>query len=321
MLEIFIILSFSFFLVLNLKLSINIWPFFLIALISLIMPTALDYLNYIVFRKEGMKKQKTFERNFSVLQGSLLRGIIGIIFLPHKAYICLNAILKTLYRMYISKENLLEWTTSEEAEHILKTNLVSFYKQMIINVIFSIIYIILLSSCNNLLVKIVGYILAFVWIIGPWISWIISKKYKEKSGDEKLSKEEKEYILDVAKRTWNFFETYINKENNYLPPDNYQEDRKNKIVNRTSSTNIGLGLLSIISAYDLAYIDEEKCMDLLEKSLNSITNLSKWNGHLYNWYNTKTLEPLVPRYVSSVDSGNFIRISLYLKEIFRRKRR
>ena len=311
MLEIFIISSFLFFLILNLQFNINIWPFLLIALISLIMPMILDYLNYIIFRKEGMRKQKSFEKNFSVLQGSFLRAIIGISLLPHKAYICLNAILKTLYRMYVSKENLLEWTTSEEAEHILKTNLISFYKQMLINVIFGIIFIILLSCCNNLVVKILGYILAFLWIIGPWVSWKISKKYKEKFGEEKLSKEEKEYILEVGQRTWHFFDTYINKENNYLPPDNFQEDRKNKIVNRTSSTNIGLGLLAIISAYDLEYIDEEKCMDLLEKSLNSIVGLSKWNGHLYNWYNTKTLEPLIPRYVSSVDSGNFIRISLY----------
>ena len=91
-----------------------------------------------------------------------------------------------------------------------------------------------------------------------------------------------------------------------MPPDNYQGDRKPKIVNRTSSTNIGLGMLSIISAYDLGFESLEDTVNLLEKMVNTVNCLSKWNGHLYNWYNIETLEPLIPRFVSSVDSGNLI---------------
>ena len=106
----------------------------------------------------------------------------------------------------------------------------------------------------------------------------------------------------------------MNKENNYLPPDNYQEDRRNKIVNRTSSTNIGLGLLAVVSGFDLGYASLEETMLLLEKTMNTIDKLEKWNGHLYNWYNTKTLEPLYPRYVSTVDNGNFIGYLYTLKE-------
>ena len=106
----------------------------------------------------------------------------------------------------------------------------------------------------------------------------------------------------------------MNEENNYLPPDNYQEDRRNKIVNRTSSTNIGLGLLAVVSAFDLGYNTLDNTMQLLEKSMNTIENLPKWKGHLYNWYNTKTLEPLYPRYVSTVDNGNFIGYLFTLKQ-------
>ena len=79
-----------------------------------------------------------------------------------------------------------------------------------------------------------------------------------------------------------------------------------KLRGRTSTTNIGLGLISIISAYDLKYIDLKEAIDLIYKSLNTISKLQKWNGHLYNWYNTKTLEPLIPKYISTVDNGNFI---------------
>ena len=121
-------------------------------------------------------------------------------------------------------------------------------------------------------------------------------------------------MLNIGKKTWQFFEDNINELNNFLPPDNYQEDRKEKIAYRTSSTNIGLGLLTVCSAYDLKYIDLNKCIDLLSKMLQTISKMPKWEGHLYNWYNTKTLEPLIPRYISTVDSGNFVGYLYTLKQ-------
>ena len=145
--------------------------------------------------------------------------------------------------------------------------------------------------------------------------WYISKTIKKQDAIEKLNKEEKEYILEIGKKTWDFFETYLNKENNYLIPDNYQESRKEKIVPRTSSTNIGLSLLAVISAYDLNYIKLEKALEFLYNIINSIDSLTKWNGHLYNWYNIKTKEPLNPRYISTVDSGNFVGY-LYVTKTF-----
>lgn len=136
----------------------------------------------------------------------------------------------------------------------------------------------------------------------------------EENKYEELSNEEKKYILNLGEKTWNYFKEFMNEENNFLPPDNYQEDRRNKIVNRTSSTNIGLGLLAVVSGFDLGYSTLEDTMILLEKSMDTIDSLPKWNGHLYNWYNTKTLEPLYPRYVSTVDNGNFIGYLYTLKE-------
>ena len=145
--------------------------------------------------------------------------------------------------------------------------------------------------------------------------WYISKTIKKQDAIEKLNKEAKEYVLEIGKKTWDFFETYLNKENNYLIPDNYQESRKEKIVPRTSSTNIGLSLLAVISAYDLNYIKLEKALEFLYNIINSIDSLAKWNGHLYNWYNIKTKEPLNPRYISTVDSGNFVGY-LYVTKTF-----
>ena len=173
---------------------------------------------------------------------------------------------------------------------------------MIWNLIFGIwsfIYGIYISN-------IFGVILSVLWILAPSIAWYISKDIKKVNPLDKISKEDKEYLLEIAKKTWQYFKDNINEKNNYLPPDNYQEDRQNKIATRTSTTNIGLGMLSVITAYDLEFIKLEGAMELLYKMLDTIKKLSKWKGHLYNWYNTNTLEPLIPRYISTVDNGNFI---------------
>lgn len=119
------------------------------------------------------------------------------------------------------------------------------------------------------------YAIFILWIITPLISWYISKEEINKAKVKELSNEEIEYVIEIGKKTWDYFETYINKQNNYLPPDNYQEDRNKKIVDRTSSTNIGLGLISIISAYDLAYIDLEKTITMLQNMLETIRKIIK----------------------------------------------
>ena len=148
-----------------------------------------------------------------------------------------------------------------------------------------------------------GMVIGTLWIFAPYIAWILGQSI---SKNRKIAKEDKEYLQKIAEETWRYFETSFTKENNYLVPDNYQVGRKNEFVMRTSSTNIGLEILSIISAYDLKIITLDKTLEKIKKVIDTINNLVKWNGHLYNWYNIKTLEPLKPEYVSTVDSGNFI---------------
>ena len=156
----------------------------------------------------------------------------------------------------------------------------------------------------------VGMVLGTLWILAPYIAWKISKEDKRKT---LISGEERIYLENLALETWKYFDDTIIKENNYLVPDNFQLGRKEKFVNRTSSTNIGLEILSIISAYDMKFITLEESIDKIEKVLQTIEKLKKWNGHLYNWYNIKTLVPLKPEYVSTVDSGNFIGYMYVLK--------
>ena len=267
------------------------------------LPYILEIINSLFLKKEGEQNSKSFAPKISGIKGSLIRFFITLSVLPYKAYISAKAIIKTIYRMYFSKRNLLEWTTSEEAEKNSKTDLISYYKEMYINIIFAIIFIIFFKS-----------FLGILWIIAPYFMYKISIEKKNKTIKERLSKENINYVLDIGKKTWDFFGTFINEENNYLVPDNYQEDRKEKVVDRTSSTNIGLSLLAVISAYDLKYINLEKCIFFLEKILITIDELPKWNGHLYNWYNIKNKSPLIPRYISTVDSGNFVGYLYVLKK-------
>ena len=204
--------------------------------------------------------------------------------------------------MSISNKNLLQWTTSEESEKQSKTALISYYKNMFSNIIVALIAMYFYIVNKNIIL----IILSILWIIAPFIMCYISKEKNKENIINELNEKEQSNVLRLGKRTWNFFEKYLTEENNFLIPDNYQEDRKNKIVERTSSTNIGLSLMAVISANDLKYITKDEAITLIKNILKTIEELPKWNGHLYNWYNIKTKEPLIPRYISTVDSGNFV---------------
>ena len=311
-LEINIIISIFIFLLIKIYAKIKIWTIILTLIIAATIPSVIEILNSIVYRKQWQNSQKNFSNNISGFKQSIIRLFLYIGWLPDKAYVALNAISKTIYRMVITKQNLLEWTTSEEAEKKAKTDINSYYKIMWSNLILGII---ILFSDVNIFFSLLG----LLWIITPYISCKISKEIMYKNKLEELNKEDKNYLINLGEKTWKFFSTYINEENNYLPPDNYQEDRAKKIVDRTSSTNIGLGLLAVISAYDLKYINFEKTIYILEKMIETIERLPKWNGHLYNWYNIKTLEPLNPRYISTVDSGNYVGYLFTVKQFFIQK--
>ena len=267
-----------------------------------IYPFILGALNLAFSRKQGEKKQKTFTPHIDGIKGAISRAILNFGTLPYKAYVEITAIVKTIYRMTISHKHLLEWMTSEEVEKQSTTNLKTYYKMMASNVILGAILIVLSITKNNILLTIIG----ILWIIIPYVMCKISKVPVEHEKIQELGEKDKQFVLEIAKRTWEFFKQYINEENNYLMPDNYQEGRKPLIVSRTSSTNMGLSMLAVTSSYDLGFETIEDTINLLEKIINSVNDLQKWNGHLYNWYNTKTKQPLIPRYISTVDSGNLV---------------
>ena len=286
-----------------------------IAIASIIIPYILDIINKILFKRNGECNQKKYSKEINGFRGILIKLLIEISLIPDKAYLSLNAGIKTVYRMIKSKKHLLEWTTAEDAEKLSKSGIIQYYLTMTPNIIFGIISIAFGISFKSIFYVILGSI----WIISPAVMNFISIPIKYTKKVEELNKDEVKYVLDIANRTWKFFKETINENTNYLPPDNFQQNRREKIVYRTSSTNIGLGLLAVVASYDLKFENKEDTINLLEKMLNSIERLQKWNGHLYNWYNIKDLAPLIPRYVSSVDSGNFVGYLYVLKQFLEKE--
>ena len=288
--------------------NIKVWPFVTIAILALIIPSVMEMVNRIIYKKDGEKGQKTFYKTVSGVKASFIRAVLEIGTLPDKAFAMLSSICKTIYRMCKSKKHLLEWTTAEEAELNTKTDMFSYYRSMWANVFAGAVLLILLYR------NIWGVILGILWLITPGVIKYVGNKTEKKPAIQYLSEEEQKYLKGIGEKTWGFFKTYLTEDANYLPPDNYQEDRRNKVVYRTSPTNIGLALLAVTSSYDMGYESLEDTIQLLSKMIDTISRMQKWNGHLYNWYDIQTLEPLVPKYVSTVDSGNFVGYLYTLKQ-------
>ena len=278
----------------------------------------LSVFDQLIFGKNAERKQKQYIPVIYGLRANLLKMVFNIITLPYKAWTTLDAFCTSLYRMLISKKKLLEWATAETIEKGAKEKLPYVYKNMMPNVLYALALLILVTLDIFPYGKDIFMLIFAVFVlIAPYAAYIMSKKVIFENST-KLDEKEKQDILEIGRRTWKFFDTTMTEGSNFLPPDNYQENRRPKVVGRTSSTNIGYGIMAIINAYDLEYIPLEEAVNKLYNVMKTVEKLPKWNGHLYNWYNTRTLEPLRPRFISTVDSGNFI-ASIYVADIFLKK--
>jgi cellobiose phosphorylase len=224
-------------------------------------------------------------------------------FIPFQAINMIDAIIRSLYRVFISKKKLLEWQTAAYTESTSGKNLYDYIDYMWKGSIISII-ILILAFLKSIYLGIIFAIPCLIWIVSPYVAYTISKEIEVSK--IKLTNDDKALLRVLSRRTWAYFEDFTNEINNWLVPDNFQEEPSNGVATRTSPTNIGMGLITNLCAYDLGYIGIKETIDRLNKTLTSVEDLDKFNGHLYNWYDTLTKAPLFPRYVSTVDSGNLV---------------
>ncbi|MGL5153006.1 MAG: GH36-type glycosyl hydrolase domain-containing protein [Clostridium sp.] len=242
---------------------------------------------------------------------SLKESILILSFTPYQAYLMCDAIIRTLFRLTISKKKLLQWASFEDVEKKSSSTLSQYYTTMWFSSIFSIV-VIGLGFNINLLTGLSVLPIAILWSLSPYLAHAVSQSKVDKERD--LSGEEIEYLRILSRRIWAYYEDFVNEENNFLAPDNYQELPYKGVAHRTSPTNIGMGLISNLVAYDLGYIPLGEVIDRLELTIESMDKLEKYNGHFLNWYDTSNLNPLWPRYVSTVDSGNLLAYLFIIKE-------
>jgi cyclic beta-1,2-glucan synthetase len=244
------------------------------------------------------------------LKGVVYEAALLFVLLPHYAYITADAGLRTLYRMIFSKKKMLEWMTAADSERKLDNSLKSYYIRMTSSWIFALALPVFANKYHFL-----SIILTAVWLAAPTIMYFASKK--EEPSSKAIKDSDKKFLIDLARDTWQYFKEYTSGYTNYLAPDNYQEEPANGSATRTSPTNIGLQISAVICAVDFGFISINEGVNMLERVVSTMERLQKWHGHFYNWYDTKTLEVLKPRYVSTVDSGNLCSYMLLVMESLR----
>ena len=240
----------------------------------------------------------------SAMRSDFLRPLTNLWFLPFEAWVALDAAARSVYRMAVSKKRLLTWTTAADAEHGRPKSPLGYWRFMLPAVVLSAITALVTFACASSPVELLWVLAPLAWLGAPQGAWAFSRMACESCTAVDAGRERT--VRSIARRTWHFFERFVTAEEHFLAPDNFQEYPFKGVAPRTSPTNIGLALLANADALDLGYLTPRRMLDRMGATIDSVLTLPKWQGHLYNWYDTRTCEPLHPLYVSSVDSGNLM---------------
>jgi cyclic beta-1,2-glucan synthetase len=275
------------------------WTISVIAMV--LLPHLVATTGDLIRKPKEVLLEQHFKDSIQSATNNFIETLFTIVCLPYEAYYTLDAIIRTNWRMFISHKHLLEWSPSHHTKKHSPKSLISDYLIMWFapfNGLVMLVYIIISKPINLL----TGLPILVLWIASPGIAWWLSLTLvKTKSA---LTPEQIIFLRKLSRKTWAFFENFLRKDDNWLPPDNYQEHPVERIAHRTSPTNIGLSLLANLAACDFGYITISQFIERSGNTMASMQKLERYRGHLFNWYDTKNLMPLPPRYISTVDSGN-----------------
>ena len=242
---------------------------------------------------------------------TIIQTLFSVICLPYEAYVNVLAITRTTWRMLISHKRLLEWEPSTIIERKDQNSLGTSYKKMWVAPFLAFVICIYLCYYWPASLIFAGPII-LLWALSPYVTWIAGNPSEKKKAQ--LTDKQNIFLLKTARKTWAFFERFVAVEDNWLPPDNFQENPVAVIAHRTSPTNIGLSLLANLSALDFGYISVNNFLDRTNKTISTLQQMERYHGHFYNWYDTESLKPLMPKYISTVDSGNLAGHILTLRQ-------
>ncbi len=226
---------------------------------------------------------------------------LSLVFLPEDARNSLDAILHSWGRMMLTGQRLLEWRSPHDTHTTPDWRLRHFYGCMNIGPLLALLLVVPLALWQPQRLSYAGPFL-LLWALSPWVAAWLSRSRSERP--ESLPLADQLALRRIARKTWRFFETFVGEEDCYLPPDNFQEFPAEVVAHRTSPTNMGIALLANLAAHDFGYISTERLLRRTRAAFGSMEKMERFQGHFYNWYDSRSLQPLHPLYVSTVDSGN-----------------
>ena len=247
-----------------------------------------------LFLRRPRRHTRYHSRVIAGAAGAILQALTQLLFLPYHGAVCLDAATKALWRMAVTRRDLLSWVTAEQAQSRDTSSVTACYRKQWPCAAAGV----LLLVFGRLLI---ARMLGVLWLAAPLIAWRMSRPEPERP---RLAEQDRNFLLHEGALIWNYFALYLRPEDHWLVPDNRQERPATGLARRTSPTNVGLSLLSVMAAADLDYISRAEATDRLGHIVAEVEQLEKWHGHLFNWYATDTAKPMTPLYVSTVDSGN-----------------
>ncbi|MBL7870461.1 MAG: cyclic beta 1-2 glucan synthetase [Cyclobacteriaceae bacterium] len=289
----------------------NPWVLTIAIIGVMLMPSALTSLWGAIWKPREIGFTQHINNTVGLTSKSILQSLFAIVCLPYEAFVNLDAIVRTLWRIHISRKNLLEWNPSGFS-HKRSHGLLNTYRTMWIAPAIGaglVAYFIITGSFLQLLSSAPFLVM---WLLSPAVVSFLDKPLVTSKSE--LKEDQKMYLHELARKTWLFFENLVGEDDNWLPPDNIQQYPIPVIAHRTSPTNIGLSLLANLSAYDFGYSTVTQLITRTTNTFNTLQKLDRYQGHFYNWYDTQTLTVLNPRYVSTVDSGNLAGHLLTLRQ-------
>ncbi|MCE5343535.1 MAG: glycosyl transferase [Eubacteriales bacterium] len=289
--------------------NLLVWLGYMIG--ALATPFFIALIQTMLVRRPAGSRVKRYIPVMQGLKATLMQLLITFTMLPYQTYQMVNAITTTLYRVMVSKQNMLQWIPSADVEKAQKSTLSSYWAQMWVPVL-SVLGIPLLTAVLKPEAWLLSLCFALLWSCAPLVAYAMSREAK--TALQQPSQKDARELRTIARKTWRYFEEFTTVRSHFLPPDNDQLDPPRGIARRTSPTNIGLGLLAVLAARDFGYISTSKMAELLEQTITTVEGLPKWNGHLQNWYDIRSLQPLQPGYISTVDSGNLVGYLITLRQ-------
>ena len=251
--------------------------------------------------------------SFAQLGHDLLRALVEAALLPYQAWLSLDAILRVWHRRLISHRGLLEWTSAQATHWSAPGKTLMFVGSVSLASLFS-VTVGLAAQFWRPSVLVVASPWLLLWFLSPAVGWVLSLQPPANRKQPPLPENDLRSLRKVARRTWRYFSDLVNDTTYWLPPDNYQVTPDSRLAMRTSPTNIGLWMLSALGGHDFGYLTPDEVVDNLSRTMKTIGELERHEGHLLNWYDIQTLVPLEPRFVSTVDSGNLLGVLWTLEQ-------